>query len=97
MGDCKMMAAEASLKKMFSDKYFSICSLDAIVESLGLSPPSQLYAQLRTLHCVNYGDMPPELLVMLPEKIAEVLRSPSFDASRLNIVSDGSVLRLVKT
>lgn len=97
MGDFKMMAAEASLKKMFGERYFSICTLDAIIEALGLHPPRQLYAELRTLHCVDYGDMSSDLLLMLPEKIAEVLRSPSFDASRLNIVSDGRALRLVKT
>ena len=90
------MAAEAALKKMVQDRCFSICTLDTIIQMMDIKADREAYQILRTLHCVDYSQMSPELLQELPELIATVLRSPTFDASRINIVADGHGLRLVK-
>lgn len=96
MSDLKVMAAEAALKKMVQSSHFNICTLDTIVTMMDVKPDRDAYNILRTLHCVDYNQMRPELLQALPDLIATVLRSPSFEASRINIVSDGAGLRLIK-
>ena len=96
MSELKAMAAEAALKKMVQDKHFSICTLDTIVSMMDVKPDREAYNILRTLHCVDYNQMSPELLRALPDLIATVLRSPSFESSRVNIVSDGTGLQIIK-
>lgn len=96
MSQLKLMAAEAALKKMVQSSHFSICTIDTIAQMMDLKPDRDAYAILRTLHCVDYNQMSPELLQALPELIATVLQSPSFDAGRLNIVSSGASLRIIK-
>ncbi len=96
MSQLQLMAAEAALKKMLSDKHFSICTMDKIVDMLGIKPDKEAYDILSTLHCIDYSAMRRELLEALPDLIHRVLRSPSFDASRINIVESGSVLKLVR-
>lgn len=96
MSDLKLLAAQAALTKMLSDSYFRVCTIEKIVEMNGLKPDREAMAILQTLHCVHYNQMPPELLNALPELIARVLHSPSFDASRLNIIETGTGLKLVK-
>lgn len=96
MSDLQVMAAEAALKKMVDSSHFSICTLDKIIEMMGVKPDREAYRILSTLHCVDYNQMRPELLQALPDLIATVLRSPSLEASRINIVSDGKALRIIK-
>jgi hypothetical protein len=94
--EIKMMAAQAALRKMVEGSSFSICTIDSIVEMLDVKPDRDTYQVLRTLHCVSYNQMPTELLEKLPELIHKVLTSPAFEASRINVVSNGQSLRLVK-
>ena len=96
MSQLKILAAEAALKKMAQSSHFSICTIRTIVEMLNLKPDREAMSILATLHCVDYNQMRPELLQALPELIATVLQSPSFDAFRLNIISDGRSLKVVK-
>lgn len=96
MSDLKVMAAEAALKKMVQGSHFSICTLDTIIKMMDVKPDRDAYSILHTLHCVDYNQMRPELLQALPELIATVLRSPTFEASRINIVVDGNRIRLIK-
>lgn len=95
MTQLQLMAAEAALAKMVSDKRFSICTIDTIADMMGLVPDREAYAMLRTLHCVSFDQMRPELLAALPDLIAKVLQSPTFEAGRLNIVPAGNGLRVI--
>ena len=90
------MAAEAALKKIVQSNYFDICTIDKITKMMDIKPDRDVYQILSTLHCVHYNQMRPELLQVLPDLIATVLRSPSFEASRINIVADGNRIRLIK-
>jgi len=90
------MAAEAALQKMLSDKHFSICTMDRIIDMLGIKPDKEAYSILSTLHCIDYNAMRRELIEALPDLIHRVLQSPSFEASRINIVESGNVLTLVR-
>lgn len=96
MSDIKVLAAEAALQKMLKGGHFSICTIDKIVEMLSIKPAREEYDILSTLHCVDYNQMQPELLEQLPTLIMRVLDSPRLDASRINLVSDGKHIRLVK-
>ena len=94
--ELKLMAAQAALHKMLAGSSFSICTMDRIIEMMGIKPNRDAYEILHTLHCVNYNQMPAKLLEQLPDLICAVLSSPAFEASRINIVQDGNVLRLVR-
>jgi hypothetical protein len=94
--EIKMMAAQAALRKMVEGNYFDICTIDNIVKMLDVKPDRDTYQILHTLHCVHYNQMPAALLERLPELIHTVLTSPAFDASRINVVSNGRGLRLIK-
>lgn len=94
--EIKMMAAQAALRKMVEGNYFDICTIDNVVKMLDVKPDRDTYQVLHTLHCVHYNQMPPELLEKLPELIHKALTSPSFEASRINVVSNGRGLRLIK-
>lgn len=69
----KMMAAQTALKDMLSDKSFSICTVDKIIEMLGRHPDPSSYKVLSTLHCIKYRDMPTELLQRLPDLLCNCL------------------------
>lgn len=96
MTDLKMLSAQAALVKLFDQDYFSICTIDNISKMMGIKPEREAYQILKTLHCVHYDQMPSALLQALPELIMHVMQSPALDASRINIVSEGSSLKLVK-
>lgn len=94
--DLKVMAAHAALTKLVSSGHFSICTIDTIAKMLGVVPEREAYQILHTLHCVDYNQMPAALLSELPNLIARVLQSPTFEAARINIVGSGTSLKIVK-
>lgn len=97
MADFRLMAVEVALRRLVTKGYFDMSTINNICETLELTPPKALMRELQLLHCVDYGDMPPAMLEALPDKIAELLRSPVMDASRINVVfsRDAKALRVV--
>lgn len=73
MSDLKKMAALTALNKMMRDSYFSICTFDNAAKLLGIHPPAEQYAILRTLHCVDWAAMPSALRDSVPRLINECL------------------------
>lgn len=71
-------AAAAAVVKLLNNKHFSICDLDAIAKTIGRehAMAGKDYAALRTMHCVDYADMGPELAKMVREKCLELLGIP---------------------
>lgn len=65
-----------AIDKLFNGtKHFDICQLDAIARLLGTNPDAHpQYKYLRALHCVNYGDMLPEVRDGLAMRVLDVLR-----------------------
>lgn len=94
--DLKLMAAQAALTKLVNKSFFDICTIDKIVEMLGVKPEREAYSILSALHCVDYNQMPPALFQELPNLIARIVQSPTFEASRINIVGSGTELRIVR-
>ena len=62
MDNLQIMVAKTALNKMFSSGHFCICTLDKILKLSGGCQSRPDYEMLAALHCVNYSDMPKELL-----------------------------------
>ena len=74
---------EQALNKLFTKKHFDICTLDDIGKLVGVNPAQHPnYKLLRTLHCVDYDSMSPEILQELQERVAQCLR-PQFQPGAL--------------
>lgn len=74
---------EQALNKLFTEKHFSICTLDDIGKLIGVNPSQHPhYKLLRALHCVAYANMSPEILQELQQRVAECLR-PQFQSGAL--------------
>lgn len=71
-------ACAAAVLKMLSGKHFSVCDLDAIAKTMGRESAlaGRDYAALRSVHCVDWADMGPELARMVREKCLELLSLP---------------------
>jgi hypothetical protein len=55
------LAVAAGLRKLFDDKHFNICQLDATLTAARIIPDGETMRILRPLHCIDYADMKPEL------------------------------------
>jgi len=96
LNDLQKMAAQAAIKQMLRQKYFSICTIDNILKMTNGKPNREDYQILNTLHCVDYGDMPPELLRGLPVLIERVLTSEPLQTISLDFADSTKKLMVVK-
>jgi hypothetical protein len=81
-------AAVLALKKMFTQNYFDICTIDSLVKASGVLVPPETYAAWRLLHCVHYDTMSPEFRAALMEQVIETFKAgPAFDVNRLNEIA----------
>ena len=62
-----------ALNQMFQKGYFDICTLDKVIDLLGVVPEREVYAQLRVLHCVDWKVMPTSLYNEVPNMIKRCL------------------------
>lgn len=70
----QQMVIEVGLNRLLNGKYFSVCIVREIGEVLGVDVyDSPLCPQLRLLHCVDYCDMPPELVKRIPQMVLDIL------------------------
>lgn len=73
MNEFQKQAVMVAVKKMFYDRHFSVCTLDACIKVCGVTPNPQDYDVLRTLHCVDWADMPVGLRETTQIKILQIL------------------------
>ena len=71
-------AAAVAVNKMLTGRHFSICDLDTLGKLLGRTQhlAGVDYQALHALHCVDWGDMDPDLRRMVREKCLELLGLP---------------------
>ena len=67
--DFTRQAIATSLKKMFSQGYFDICTIDNCLKLAKITPPCGQYEALRVLHCVHYNDMDSEFREQLFNRV----------------------------
>lgn len=60
---------------MLRNKHFSVCDLDAIAKTLGREGnlAGKDYAALRSVHCMDWADMGPDLARLTREKCLDML------------------------
>lgn len=73
MNDLKKMAAMTALNNMLADHHFNICAIDSVCKLLGVPASGEAYNLLRTLHCIDYAEMPQELRAAIPSLIEQIL------------------------
>lgn len=78
LSEFQQRASAVAVHKLLTGTYFSISDLDAIAQTMGRKAEmaGQDYAALRSLHCVHWVDMGPELAQMVREKCLELLGLP---------------------
>jgi hypothetical protein len=93
MTSLEKLAIEAALRKMFAGSYFDICTVDCALRLLGVPQGSATYTLLRTLHCVHFAQMDPELARALPGLISEVFGGVSFKYAAVSLPQVSTVSR----
>ena len=88
MNAIERLTCQAALAKLLSDPQFSICTVDNILKVTQTVPDGRLYRALSLLHCVNYRDMPPELLQELPGMLAQIFKGPLLEVPGINFTVD---------
>jgi predicted ester cyclase len=83
--ELKQLSALTSLNHMMRGGHFSICTIDAVGELLGIEPRgSDAYRVLRPLHCIDWNSMPPQLRDAVPGLINECLGvAPAFQFANM--------------
>jgi hypothetical protein len=77
MNDMQRMAADVAVQQMIKKNRIDICDIRKILEMTGGIPPREDMQVLELLHCVSFGDIPPELLRGLPLILQRVLGAES--------------------
>lgn len=101
MNKLKELAAITALNHMMKGGHFSICTVDSVAEMLGVNCRGmEAYAILRTVHCIDFGKMPPELREAVPQLIRQCLnRGPEFQFASLQkeviTANSGWIQRLI--
>lgn len=85
LANVHLLAAQAALNKMFSQGYFSICTLDTILKMTYTIPDKTCYDILHTIHCVQYNELAPELRRGLPALIGAVLKMDGLTFERFRV------------
>jgi hypothetical protein len=88
------LAVLTKLNSMMRSGHFSICTIDDAIKALNTVADSRAYKILRTLHCVEWGEMPPELRASVPGLIERCLNVPAyqFNATAISASDQQAVL-----
>jgi len=76
--DFQALAASAGVLRMFREKHFSICTLDAVAAAIGRKEhlAGRDYEALRAVHCMDWADMGPDLARQVREVCCRMLGIP---------------------
>ncbi|MDG5498922.1 hypothetical protein [Marinobacter sp. BGYM27] len=78
MDEFKALAIQEAVNKLFSEKHFSICTLDNIIKLTGAPVNHGIYDQLRAFHCSHFASMSNRTRQLLQQKVVECLRGDPF-------------------
>lgn len=90
--ETRRLVVTAALNELFTKKYFNICQLSAVLEVTNGSENTDAYRLLRTLHCVDYAAMSPELRNTIPQLVNECLAPPPKHCLATDIALQGVTL-----
>lgn len=84
----KKLVVETAVNKLFKEPFFSICTLDKVMDLMSVSDKTDAYKYLNALHCVHYKDMSPELRQLLPTLVNEALRLETINIATVEALKD---------
>lgn len=90
--ETRRLVVTTALNHLFNERHFSICTLDRVLDTMQGTQKSDAYKLLRTLHCVDYAAMPPELRNSIPTLVNEALRPPMVACVATDVALQGVVL-----
>lgn len=70
----KGLASLSVIKRLTSQKSFSVCDVTDIADMNDVQIPAELRKYLHSLHCVDYADMHPETKEYLIARIVDLFR-----------------------
>ncbi len=85
----KRVAAFA-MEKMFEGKTFFISDVDKALKILGRAGSGPAYDKLSALHCVKFGEIPPDILERVPIWINEVFGGPRLSVAMIPALFEGN-------
>ncbi len=88
MPQVKKLVVQTAINKLFTDKYFSVCTLDRVMEVMNISQNTDAYKQLHALHCVHYSDMTKEMRDVLPLLVNEALKLETINIAATQALKD---------
>ena len=71
------LAVLTALNRMMLGKYFDLTVIDSAMKVLQTVPDGGAYAILRTLHCIHWEHLPPELRAEVPRLIERCIGVPA--------------------
>lgn len=82
--------AAFTLDRMFRGGYFDITKVGNACRLMGRTGSGPAYERLRALHCVDWGDIPQDIMQMIPVWLNEVLGGPRLSAVQIPALREGN-------
>ena len=93
----KQLSATTALNHMMRQGHFDICCIDKVARLLDRDPKGDAYRVLSPLHCINFGDMPPELREEIPRLIKDCLGvEPAYEFVPGDLAIRRSTIRVIE-
>lgn len=89
MEQTKKLVVTAALGKLFDESYFSICTLNNVMDVIGSRRCGEAYTLLHALHCVDYSKMDQDLRDRIPMLVNECLRQKANVSVAQDIAMNG--------
>lgn len=83
MKEIQKQVIKIALKKLFTQKHFSICDIDRCLKISNIIPNKTDYNTMSALHCVDYSDMNKDVQDWLLNATESMFIGSGFDLSFL--------------
>lgn len=84
----KKTALQLALKKMFTEPHFNICTIDSCLKLTGSIPSPEIYKIMRSVHCVNFMDMPEDFRQWVFENTIAMFQNNGFDLNKFEVLDN---------
>ena len=91
MDEIQKQVVKIALKKLFTQKHFSICDIDRCLKISQIIPNKTDYNTMSALHCIDYSDMNKEVQDWLLTAVEEMFMGTGFDLSFLEPKTESKI------
>lgn len=89
MSEADKRMAAFTLERMLKGTFFSIVAVNEAAALMGRSVSGPIYRRLHALHCVPWGDIPDDIIALLPIWINEALGGPRVSVVQIPALLEG--------